>query len=125
MAITTKASELGRWGEQRAAEYVESLGWEVVDRNWRCPSGEIDIVAWDEQTGTLVVVEVKSRSGRAYGDPLEAITDAKASRLVRLAAAWLRENEVSVPRVRVDAIGIVAPRGQDCEITHLPGIGGL
>ena len=66
---------LGRSGEQAAAEYLESYGLRILDRNWRCDTGEIDIVAVERQA--LVVVEVKSRTGLRYGSPLEAVSRAK------------------------------------------------
>ena len=78
---------LGKSGEQAAAEYLESCGLRILDRNWRCATGEIDIVAVDRQT--LVVVEVKARTSTRYGTPLEAVSRAKRARLRRLAVQWL------------------------------------
>ena len=73
---------LGREGEQVAAEYLERAGLRVLDRNWRCAEGEIDIVAAERQV--MVVCEVKTRSSTRYGTPLEAITRSKRARLRRL-----------------------------------------
>ena len=80
---------LGRWGEDLAVRHLQSLGFEVLDRNWRCRAGEIDVVARDGRT--LVFVEVKARSGLQYGDPAEAVTRVKARRIHGLAAQWLAE----------------------------------
>ncbi|HQJ35005.1 MAG TPA: YraN family protein, partial [Rhodoglobus sp.] len=77
---------LGRRGEEIAARYLASRGLAIVERNWRCPQGEIDLIARDG--GELVFVEVKTRSSVAYGHPLESITPVKLARLRRLAAAW-------------------------------------
>lgn len=124
MAISARAAALGQRGEDLAVAHIEELGWEVLDRNWRCRQGELDIVAWERATESVVVVEVKCRSSRDFGDPLEALTDDKTGRLVRLAVAWLQDQEVRAARLRVDAIGIVLPRSGEPTLTHLKGLGG-
>ena len=78
---------LGKEGEQAAVSYLERCGFRILDRNWRCADGEIDIVAADRHT--FVVCEVKTRSGTRFGTPLEAVGQAKRRRLRRLAALWL------------------------------------
>jgi len=109
--------DLGRRGEQLAAAYLEGRGLEIVDRNWRCPLGEIDLVArvGDE----LVFVEVKTRSSVAFGHPLEAITAVKLARLRRLAGAWCEAHPGSWATIRIDALAIVAPAGGPLEFDHL------
>src|ERR1700757_2287061 len=78
---------LGQEGEQAAVSYLEDCGFRILDRNWRCADGEIDIVAADRRT--FVVCEVKTRSGTRFGTPLDAVGQAKRRRLRRLAAQWL------------------------------------
>lgn len=96
---------LGRRGEDAAAAYLARLGWTVLDRNWRCPEGELDIVAYD---GTRhIACEVKTRSSTRYGDPLEAITPSKAVRLRRLAWRWAEAHQVHT-EVRVDVLSLLA-----------------
>src|SRR3954464_14821429 len=82
---TVGGSLLGRRGEDLAARYLTDLGYRILARNWRCRSGEIDLVAADLEPGrrTIVFCEVKTRSGLGFGDPLEAITWAKGRRLGR------------------------------------------
>ena len=63
---------LGRYGEALAARYLRERGMTIVERNWRCPEGEIDLVALDGDC--LVICEVKTRRGTGTGDPLEAVT---------------------------------------------------
>ena len=110
--------DLGRRGEAAAAEYLTSLGYRIIDRNWRCPRGEIDIVALDR--GELVIVEVKTRTSRAFGDPLEAVTDQKLTRLCVLAGAWRRAHrEVRARTTRIDLIGVLMPRHADATVDHL------
>ena len=113
----------GQYGEDLAAEYLRGLGWTIVDRNWRCGSGELDIVAYEpvERTHTTVFVEVKYRTGRGFGDPLEAITATKRRHLRASCAQWLAEHGPTGV-VRIDAIGIVGMRGSAPVLRHLRGL---
>jgi putative endonuclease len=111
---------LGRRGEELATEYLRQRGFEVIQRNWRCPIGEIDIVA---RTGpTLVVVEVKTRASTAYGHPFEAITPEKLRRLYLLASAWRAAHDLGRGPVRVDVVGILCPATGEPTIEHLQGV---
>ena len=112
---------LGKSGEQAAAEYLESRGLRILDRNWRCAVGEIDIVAVDRHT--LVVVEVKSRTGTRYGNPLEAVSRAKRARLRRLAVQWLNAHGVRFDQVRVDVVGLVYDGTGGFTVEHIRGVG--
>jgi putative endonuclease len=108
---------LGRRGEDLAAAHLTRAGLRIIDRNWRCGQGEIDIVARDG--GETVFVEVKTRSGVGYGHPLESITAAKLARLRRLAAAWCEAHTGPHDRIRVDAIAVIAPSHGPVVIEHL------
>ncbi|MGK2309342.1 YraN family protein [Cutibacterium sp. V947] len=110
----------GAWGEDIAAEYLESLGWTTVARNWACSVGEIDLIADDD--GTIVFVEVKTRSGTGFGHPLESITATKVRKLHELALAWLVDHDEGVHSVRIDAIGVMMRPGERPTITHVRGI---
>ena len=123
MAINSRAAELGRNGEDIAAAHLEAQGWLIIERNWRCPSGELDIVAWDEEAQSLVFVEVKSRSSVAFGQPIEAITWRKLRKLRELSMLWLRASETRARNVRVDGVGVLLSRGAKPELTHVRGIG--
>lgn len=120
--METKKMAFGRRGEDRAVEYIENLGWQVLARNWRCREGEADIVAYDPEADAVVVVEVKSRSGTGYGSPLEAITYAKVRTLRHLAAIFSRQAGTSARRLRVDAVGLLWRPGADPELVHARGI---
>ena len=109
--------ELGRRGENLAASHLIATGYEVVERNWRCRLGEIDIIATKDDE--LVFVEVKTRSSVAYGHPLEAITVRKLARLRQLARAWVEAHPGRHARIRIDAIAIIAPTHGLVEIEHL------
>lgn len=117
-----KKDDLGRRGEDVAAEWVEAQGMRVVDKNWRCREGEIDLVALDGDD--VVVIEVKTRSGTGYGHALEAVTASKLARLRRLAAAWSRANPGRGRDLRIDVVGITIERCQGHErIDHVRGAG--
>jgi putative endonuclease len=113
--------DLGREGEQVAAEYLERAGLRVLDRNWRCAEGEIDIVAAERQV--MVVCEVKTRSSTRFGTPLEAITRHKQARLRRLAMRWLVAHGVLFDEVRIDVIGLIRDKAGHYEIEHVRGVG--
>lgn len=111
---------VGRYGEDVAAAHVEARGWRVLDRNWRCRLGELDLVGMEGDV--LVVVEVKTRRSTAYGTPAEAVTWRKLARIRRLAAQWLTEHDVRAASVRVDVIAILLPRSGAAQVEHLKGV---
>ena len=116
----TDTQDLGRYGEQLAVEHLQAAGLTVLDRNWRCREGELDVVA--RQGGTVVFVEVKTRSGTGFGEPTEAVTQRKARRLRVLAARWLAENRpADASDLRFDVVAIVRRRGYAPQLVHLQG----
>ena len=102
-----------------AAEYLTSAGLVVLSRNWWCREGELDLVATDRER--LVVCEVKTRSGTGYGEPSEGVTPAKAARIRRITAVWLRDHRVGWCEVRFDILAVLCPPGGPATIEHLPG----
>ncbi|MCT2090137.1 MULTISPECIES: YraN family protein [Micrococcus] len=116
---STAHTALGRYGEDLAARWLQDQGYRILDRNWRCPAGELDIVA--EVQGWWVAVEVKTRRGVGYGEPFESINRRKLQRLHRLARAWAAEHPgVSHrDRWRVDAVSVLIPAGGGLKIELL------
>jgi len=112
---------LGRHGEDLAAEYLQQSGLRVLDRNWRCADGEIDIVAVDRRV--LVVCEVKTRTGDRYGAPLESISHSKLRRLRRLAIRWVVAHGVLFDEIRVDAVGVLRSPSGEFTVSHARGGG--
>ncbi len=112
---------LGRDGEQAAAAYLEGRGFRILDRNWRCADGEIDIVAVERHT--FVVCEVKTRSGTRFGTPLEAVGRAKRARLRRLAVRWLNAHGVRFDQIRIDVVGLLYEGTGGVTIEHVRGVG--
>jgi len=88
--MTGSRKALGRLGEELAAQALAARGYRIRQRNWRCPAGELDIVA--EDGDVLAFVEVKTRRGLAFGAPEEAITPAKQAKLIELAATYAYES---------------------------------
>ncbi|HEX6921645.1 MAG TPA: YraN family protein [Actinomycetes bacterium] len=111
---------LGAYGEAVAAAHLVEAGLSILARNWRCDLGEIDIVARDGDT--LVVCEVKTRSGLGFGSPLEGVTARKAARLRRLAARWLDESPVRPVDVRIDLVGVLKPPRGAALVEHVRGV---
>jgi putative endonuclease len=113
--------ELGRFGEAYAARHLVEQGMVLLDRNWRCDAGEIDLVLRDGRV--LVVCEVKTRSSTAFGSPLEGVSEVKAARLRRLAARWLAEHRLRPDDVRIDLVGVLAAPGRAPRVDHVTGVG--
>jgi putative endonuclease len=111
---------LGQYGERVAARHLIEQGLVLLDRNWRCAAGEIDLVLRDG--ATLVVCEVKTRTSDACGTPHEAVTPDKLARLQRLAVLWAETHGVRPEEVRIDLVA-VHPRSRGAaQVDHVPGL---
>ena len=117
--MTNARHILGRYGEQAATDFIATLGYELLDRNWHHALGELDIVAKDGRQ--VVFIEVKTRNGRGFGHPFEAITAAKMARLRQLGAAWLAAKQLGSVPVRMDAISVLVDSGR-VHIEHLKSV---
>jgi putative endonuclease len=122
MTTLTRA-ELGALGEQLATDHLTGLGLQVVTRNWRCRYGELDVIAVDPTTRTVVFVEVKTRTGDGFGGLAQAVTEQKLRRLRRLAGWWLATQDGRWAAIRIDVIGVRVGRRRTPEIIHLQGVG--
>jgi putative endonuclease len=122
MTTLTRA-ELGALGEQLATDHLTGLGLRVLTRNWRCRYGELDVIAVDPTTGTVVFVEVKTRTGDGFGGLAQAVTEQKLRRLRRLAGWWLATQGGRWTEIRIDVIGVRVGRRRAPEIIHLQGVG--
>ncbi|HET9873102.1 MAG TPA: YraN family protein [Propionibacteriaceae bacterium] len=123
--IQNSPQQVGALGEDLAVAELKRQGLEVLARNWRCPIGELDVVAVEDVGGrrTLVFCEVKTRTGLGFGSPLESITTAKLRRLRYLAAQWLVTEGTHADAIRIDAVGVVMLRDEPPRLTHVRGIG--
>jgi len=119
VAVAAKDT-VGRYGEDVAARHLTQQGFVVLQRNWRCELGEIDIVARDGSC--LVVCEVKTRRTSSCGSPVEAVTPRKAARLRRLAARWVVESGLHPPEVRIDVVSVLRPPRGAAVVEHLRAV---
>lgn len=123
MTETTTAQArqaLGAYGENVAARHLVDQGLVLLERNWRCDEGEVDLVLRDGTT--LVVCEVKTRSSLRSGTPHEAITDEKLARLKRLGERWASERGVRPDGTRVDLVAVLRPRRGPAVVDHVVGL---
>ncbi len=120
---TTAGSKqaLGAYGESVAARHLVEQGMCLLDRNWRCELGELDLVLRDGNV--LVACEVKTRSSLLCGTPHEAITDTKLQRLRQLGMRWAVDHGVHPPEMRVDLVAVLRTARGAAEVDHVQGIG--
>lgn len=113
--------DLGVLGEDRAVRHLRAAGFTILDRNWRCAAGELDVIA--ARGREIAIVEVKTRRSMAFGDPLAAVDARKLARLRRLALAWWRAHpDHTLGRhMRIDVIGITGARA-DGDLVHLEDV---
>ncbi|WP_067669588.1 YraN family protein [Nocardia miyunensis] len=111
---------LGAHGEELAAQYLRAAGMDIVERNWRCRYGELDLIARDAEVTAFV--EVKTRSGLRFGIPAEAVTFTKQQRIRRLALLWLNEQQGPWRQIRFDVVSVLVKSGSDPVIEHLKAV---
>jgi len=115
--MTRTSDAVGAYGERVAARALTDAGMRIIDRNWRCRAGEIDLVALDGRT--VVFCEVKTRRGDAFGTPVEAVRRAKVRRLRGLAARWLADHPDVRGEVRFDVIAVRPRPAGPAAVEHL------
>ncbi len=113
------ARAIGDRGEQLAVDHLRAHGVQIVERNWRCDLGEIDIVGVDGDA--LVFYEVKTRRSTRFGTPVQAVSPTKVQRLRRLAGRWMSEHSHSASSIRVDVLGLTLS-GRGVDIEHVRGV---
>lgn len=114
--MTDQRKQTGRQGEDLAVSFLKGKGYQLIERNWRCPTGELDIIAADGDT--VVFVEVRTRSGLHFGSAEESITPAKQARLIELAQIYVQEKTLSTQPWRIDVVAIQLGRGLP-QINHI------
>ncbi|MGQ7350200.1 YraN family protein [Quadrisphaera oryzae] len=115
--------EVGAHGERLAEAHLVAGGAEVLDRNWRCRWGELDLVVRDGDA--LVAVEVRTRRTTAAGTPLESVTPVKVARLRRLLGAWCADHpgRVRSGALRLDVVGVLLEPTGEASVQHVRGVG--
>ncbi len=120
--MTQQRRRVGMAGEQAARVYLENKGYEIIETNYRCTIGEIDIIAREGKT--LVFVEVRTKTGTAYGRPEESIDLRKARQLRRLVFFYLQQKKLNSTSCRLDLIAVMLDKKEMAaqELKHLKGI---
>jgi putative endonuclease len=117
--MTKLRQGVGAYGERLASRYLQAAGLVVLDRNWRCGAGEVDLILRDGDD--VVFCEVKTRRSGRFGTPAEAVGAAKVRRLRRVAASWLAQSAIHPREVRFDVVSVLPqPRGASL-VEHLRG----
>ena len=118
-AARRRGGAIGRRGEDLAAAWLEQRGYTILERNWRRPCGELDLIA--ERDGEIVGVEVKTRTGNAMGEPEEAVTRSKQRKLMLTIQTYLMEAGAEQRPYRLDVLAVrLAPNGAYLETRHYP-----
>ena len=112
-------NELGKWGEDTAAAYLEEKGYQIIERDWKSGHHDLDIVA--KEGNSLVIVEVKTRRNRLFGDPEEAIDYKKRRNLQSAINHYVKSHHFG-SSVRFDIISIVGTIGSQPEIDHIKDV---
>lgn len=115
--MTERRLALGRWGEDRAVAYLQRRGVRIVERNYRCALGEIDIIA--RERNSLLFIEVKTRRSALFGLPQEAVGPRKQRQLIRTAQWYLKVSRTERLHPRFDVIAVLWQSDGSAEITHL------
>jgi len=118
--MTKERLKLGKWGEQQAVRFLKKKGCKILERNFSCPPGEVDIIARIKDV--LLFVEVKTRRSADYLSPRFSVTRRKQLRIIRTAQYYLKRNRLSGQNCRFDVLEVTAGEGKRPEkIEHLPG----
>jgi putative endonuclease len=110
MSLNTAKQALGKEGERIAERYLKKKGYKLIERNYRCKGGELDLIALDRRV--VVFVEVKARTGQGYGSPVEAVEYHKQQRMIRAAQVFLSEKNLHQRDARFDVVGVSWPGGK-------------
>jgi putative endonuclease len=114
--MTTSRQTLGHVGESAAVRHLLGLGWMVLERNYRCRAGEIDVVARDQES--VVFVEVRTRASEAFGTPEESITPSKARRMMTCALTYMATHPDLSADWRIDVIAVRVERDRTLSVSH-------
>lgn len=118
--MTKERLSLGKWGEDQASRFLKRRRFKILERNYRCPLGEIDIIA--RHRDTLVFVEVRTKEAGYYLPPQASVTQRKQKQIIRVAQFYLKQNHISDQRCRFDVVAITSEVGKKPEkIDYFPG----
>ena len=121
--MSKQRQALGAWGEEQAVVYLRKRGVKILARNYRCPAGEIDIIA--RQKKLLLFIEVKTRRTTRFGTPQEAVGLRKQQQIIRTAHWYLAREKAPDLQPRFDVLAILCQSDGSADITYLPDAFGL
>ena len=113
--------EIGKWGENLACKYLEENNYKIIQRNFLCRQGEIDIIADDTIKKELVFIEVKTRSNLKYGNPAESVNKQKRRHMKQVAKYYMYQNSINKYAIRFDTIEVYIQK-EHCNIHHIKQI---
>jgi putative endonuclease len=116
MAVNNAKQVLGREGERVAEQFLKKKGFKLVERNYRCAAGELDLIVLDKRV--VVFVEVKTRTGHGFGSPLEAVAYHKQQKMIQAAQYFLSEKGLHQRDARFDVVGVSWP-GREPVVEHI------
>ena len=116
--MSVSRQRLGKLGEEAAAKYLQEHGYLIIERNWRCRSGEIDIIARKQEQ--IVFVEVRTRASKSFGTPQESVTPRKQRQVRQTASIYLYQHRIADAPLRFDLISIQLMDDGTWDIQHLP-----
>ena len=116
MSVDNAKQVLGKEGERIAEQYLKRKGYKLVERNYRCSAGEVDLIVLDRRV--IVFVEVKTRTGHGFGTPLEAVQPRKQRKMMQAAQFFLTQKKLHQRDARFDVVGISWP-GREPVIEHV------
>lgn len=114
-----KNKETGRLGEEAAAAFLAAKGYRILDRNFRCKGGEVDIIARAPHSGFLVFAEVKARRGTGFGLPQQAVNPFKQRQISKAALFWLSKNRLHGCDARFDVMAVFLADDGNHKIEHI------
>ena len=110
---------IGSLGEEIAANFLTTRGYRILERNFRCKGGEVDIIAREPLEKSLVFIEVKARRGLSYGVPQLAVTPFKQRQISKAALTWIAKNNQHNQNARFDVIAILLDAGGRHTVEHI------
>jgi putative endonuclease len=116
MTLDNAKQVLGKEGERIAEQYLKKKGYKLIERNYRCHGGELDLIVLDRRV--VVFVEVKTRTGQGFGSPFEAVEYHKQKRMIRAAQFFLNEKNLHQRDARFDVVGVSWP-GREPVVEHI------
>ncbi len=114
--------EIGKWGEDKACQYLEDNNYDIVERNFDCKQGEIDIIAWDKGGQELVFIEVKTRTNLYYGTPVDAVNLQKQKHIYSAAQYYIFLHKIKNVFLRFDVIEVYVRGKYKSIINHIKQI---